>query len=187
MRNLIYFFIFLIYTTLIFFIPNTLYVSIFLLFNLFVAVLLRTSIKKMFIYLLKILPFILFTFIINCFLDNLQNATWVAIKLILVCHITYLYSRTISIAKFADTIKLLCSPLKLFKINTDEIKVLVCISLSMIPVLKSEFLELKDACSAKGIQFTLKNTKIILYKFFVSLLGRVNEIDESLNEKGYNF
>jgi len=187
MKNLIVFLVFLIYTTAIFFIPNTPYLFIFLFINLFITFLLRVNIKKLLMYILKIFPFILFTFVINCILDNYINATWIGFKLIFVCHITYLYSRTIGVAQFADTIKLLCSPLKLFKINTDEIKVLICISLSMIPVLKAEFLELKDSCNAKGIQFTLKNSKIILYKFFISLLGRVNQIDESLNEKGYNF
>lgn len=187
MKNVVLFLVFLIYTTAIFFMPNTLYLFIFLFMNLMITIVLKVNIKKLIIYILKIFPFILFTFIINCILDNYINAIWIGFKLILVCHITYLYSRTIRVAQFADTIKLLCSPLKLLKINTDEIKVLICISLSMIPVLKAEFLELKDSCSAKGIKFTLKNSKIILYKFFISLLGRVNQIDESLNEKGYNF
>ena len=38
----------------------------------------------------------------------------------------------------ADTIKAICSPLKIFKVNTDDIKVMVCISLSVIPILKKD-------------------------------------------------
>lgn len=62
---------------------------------------------------------------------------------------------------------------------------MVCISLSMIPVLKKDLYEVKEACKAKNIAFNLKNAKIILAKFFLSLIGRVNQIEESLIAKGY--
>ncbi len=87
----------------------------------------------------------------------------------------------------AKTIKLLCSPLKLFKINTEEIEVLVCICLSMIPILKREYLDVKDACKAKNINMNIKNVKIILSMLLMSFLTRVNEIDEALVEKGYDY
>ena len=63
---------------------------------------------------------------------------------------------------------------------------MVCISLSMIPVLKKDLYEVKEACKAKNISMNIKNTKIILGKFFISLIKRVNEIEESLIAKGYN-
>lgn len=87
----------------------------------------------------------------------------------------------------AETIKLLFTPLKILKINPEEIKVLVCISLSMIPILKNEYLEIKTACKAKNIRFNIKNTKIILSKLLMSFLQRVNDIDNALVEKGYNY
>lgn len=87
----------------------------------------------------------------------------------------------------AETIQLLCTPLKIFKINTDEIKVIICISLSMIPILKKDLNETKEACRAKTISFNIKNTKYILSKFFLSLIKRVNQIEESLISKGYNY
>lgn len=86
----------------------------------------------------------------------------------------------------ADTIKTICSPLKIFKVNTDDIKVMVCISLSVIPILKKDLYELKEACKSKNITFNIKNMKIVLAKFFLSLISRVNEIEESLIAKGYS-
>ena len=86
----------------------------------------------------------------------------------------------------ADTIKAICSPLKIFKVNTDDIKVMVCISLSVIPILKKDLYELKEACKSKNITFNIKNMKIVLAKFFLSLISRVNEIEESLIAKGYS-
>lgn len=85
----------------------------------------------------------------------------------------------------AETIKLLCSPLKILKINTEDIKILVCISLSMIFVLKNDLKETKEACKAKGIQFNLKNIKFILSKFFMSLILKIDQIEDSLISKGY--
>lgn len=62
---------------------------------------------------------------------------------------------------------------------------MVCISLSVLPTLKKDLYELKEACIAKRITFNIQNMKIILSKFFLSLLSRVNEIEESLMAKGF--
>lgn len=80
---------------------------------------------------------------------------------------------------------MLCSPLKIFKVNTEDIKIMVCISLSVIPVLKKDLQEVKEACIAKNIDFNIKNMKIILSKFFISLIARVSEIEEALIAKEY--
>lgn len=63
---------------------------------------------------------------------------------------------------------------------------LVCISLSMIPVLRKDIGEMKEACRAKGIKLNIKNTKIILSKTCLSLIMRVNSIEEALIAKGQN-
>ena len=110
-----------------------------------------------------------------------------AVKLLLVCNATYIYSRTITVAQLAKTVRTICKPLEIFKINTEEIEVLVSIALSMIPVLKKEYREVKEACKAKNINFNIKNMKIILSKILLSTIKRINEIDESLVEKGYEY
>ena len=133
------------------------------------------------------MPFIIFTFIINCLLDDIMNAIWIGIKLLIVCNMTMIYSNTTTVTGVAETIKELCSPLKLFRINTDEIKIIVCISLTMIPILKKDLSEMKEACRAKGIKINIKNIKTILSKFSLSILIRVNELEEALIAKGQNY
>ena len=86
----------------------------------------------------------------------------------------------------SETIRIICLPLKILKINVDEIKVMICISLSMIPILKNNLYQLKEACIAKNINFNIRNMKIILSKFFLSLMTRINQIEEALIAKGYN-
>ena len=147
----------------------------------------KVNFKKAIINLTKYLPFILFTFIFNLILDNYINAIWMAVKLLLVCNTTYIYSRTITVSQLAKTIRTICKPLEIFKINTEEIELIVSISLSMIPVLKNEYIEVKEACKAKNITFNIKNMKVILSKVLLSTIKRINEIDESLVEKGYEY
>lgn len=185
MKNVIIFLSFVLYATFIFFINSSVLLLIVLLLNVLAMIVWHIQVIEAIKNLLKILPFILLTVIINCFLSGYEYAILIGIKLLLVCNITYTYSKTTTVREIADTIKKLCIPLKLAKINLDEIELLVCISLSMIPILKNEYMQLKESCYAKGIDINIKNMKIILTKLMVSIMKRVNEIEESIIEKGY--
>lgn len=186
MKDIIKFLMFILYSTSIFFFPNNQYILVFVAINLITMIMVKTQIKKVVSRTIKILPFILFTFFINCLLDEWVNATWIGIKLLIVCNITMVYASTTKVMEVAETIKILCTPLKIIRVNTEEIKMIVCISLSMIPILKKDLLEMKEACRAKNIKFNVKNMKIILSKFLLSLLIRVNKIEEALIAKGQN-
>ena len=186
MKNVITFLLFIIYTTLIFFTPNNyIYIIIFAIINIFSMIIIKVNVKNAIKNLGNLLPFILLTGIINSILENYIYATYITVKLILVCNITYTYSRTTTAFSVARTAKTLCKPLEIFKINTDDIEILVALGITMIPVLKKEFLDLKNACLAKNIEWKVKNMKIILSKFLLSIIKRVNEIDEALIQKGH--
>lgn len=86
----------------------------------------------------------------------------------------------------ANAIKILCQPLKIFKINVEEIYVLICVTLSIIPALKKNLHETKEACIAKNINLNIRNIKHILTKFLLTLIFRVNEMEDSLIAKRYN-
>ena len=141
MKEIIKFLIFIIYTTSIFFLPNNSIIFILIFINIICMILAKVKIRKIFVNIISFFPFILFTAVINCFIDSYINALWIGIKLIIVCNITYIYSKTTTIMKVAKTIKYLCSPLKVFKINVEEIEIMVCISLTMIPILKKDLIE----------------------------------------------
>lgn len=186
MKNVILFLIFIIYATLIFFTPNLpIYIIIPFVINIISMLIIKVNLKKTIKNLLHILPFILFTGIINLFLENYIYAIYISAKLILVCNITYIYSKTTTTFTIARTVKTICTPLKIFKVNVDNIEILVALALSMLPVLKKEASDLKNACVAKNVKWNIKNMKIILSKFLISVIKRVNEIDEALTEKGY--
>lgn len=185
MINSIIFIIFVLYATAIFFINDSLLLLGVLIINILIMIILRLNITDAIKYILKMSLFILLTVLINLFLSDYKYAILVAIKLILVCNITYIYSKTTTVRKIALTIKNFCIPLKVFKINPDDIELLVCISLSMIPILKKEYRQIKEACISKGMKINIKNMRIILAKIMISIMKRVNEIEESIIEKGY--
>lgn len=62
---------------------------------------------------------------------------------------------------------------------------MVCISLAMIPILKKDLYEVKEACLAKNIDLNIRNIKIILAKFFMQLIMRANQLEEALLAKEY--
>lgn len=185
MKNIITFLAFIIYSTFIFFINDIIILGIVLLLNILAIIIAKVRITDAIINLLKILPFIIITIVINCILSNYEYAILIGIKLALVCNITYIYSKTTTVRGVAITIKTLCTPLKVFKINPDDIELLVCISLSIFPILKMQFIQIKEASLAKGMEINIKNMKILLTKFMLSIIKRVNEIEEAVIEKGY--
>lgn len=185
MKNVIIFLVFVIYASGIFFINSNILLGIVLLINMLAMLICKIKPIDVIENIIKLLPFILITVVINCILANYQYAFLVAIKLMLVCNITVVYAKTTTVKSMAITIKNLCMPFKLLKVNLEDIELLVCISLSMIPILKTEYSELKEACLAKGIAIKVSNMKPILTKLMISIMKRVNYIEESMIEKGY--
>lgn len=170
---------------MIFFVDNYLVLAIFCLCHLLAMLIFKIKLGEATQNIFKLLPFILLTVVINWLLSNYQYAFLVGVKLLLVCNITYIYAKTTTVGQIAKTVKNLCMPLKLFKIDLEDIEVLVCISLSMIPILKKEYQQLKEACMAKGMKINVKNMRAILAKFMISVMKRVNKIEEAMLEKGY--
>lgn len=185
MKNSILFLSFIGYATFIFFLDSYVLLLVVFLLNILAMACFGVKLVRAIENILKLLPFILLTVVINCLLANYEYALMIAIKLMLVCNITYIYSKTTTVRGIANTIKNLCMPLKLLKVNPEDIELLVCISLSMLPIFKREYSQLKDACLAKGIDINVKNMKVILTKLLVSTMKRVNEIEASIIEKGY--
>jgi len=99
MKNVINFLIFIIYSTVIFFLPNNKFIFILVIINFVLMFLSKKNVKKLLNSTVGFLPFIIFTFLINCILDEAINAFWIAVKLIIVCNITVIYSSNISIMR----------------------------------------------------------------------------------------
>lgn len=189
MKNVIRFILFLIYTVSIFLIKDYRVLVLVTFINILLMFIFRINVKNAINNLLKLFVFIAFTAIINAIFDTLSSAIIIVIKLLLVCNATYIYSKTVSYMEFANIIEIICYPVKIFKVNPKDIGLIVCIALAFVPILKNELQEIKNALIVKGFNFTtinvLKNIKLIFKPVFVSILQRVNELENSLRIKGY--
>lgn len=183
MINILMFLFFIVYSTSVFFIKNEICIFVFIFINILIMLLKKISFIDVLKNIKKLIPFILFTFVINCILEEIYYSFIISIKLIIVCNATFIYSRNITVSSFSKMIKDICVPLKILKINTDEIEILVSISLSILPILKRDLREMKYAMKAKNMKMSLSNIKIMFSKYCLNLLIRVDKLEKSLLAK----
>ncbi len=180
---------FLIYTSYIFFIKEYIILGFVFLINLILMGLLKVNLKKAFFFILKLMPFILFTGILNILLGDLSLGILISIRLILVCNITYIFSSKMTPKKLESSIEKLLFPLKIFKVNTRNIGIMVSIAIAFIPIFQREVQNLKYSLSAKGFKMNLKNfikkPSLILMPIISSTIKKTTEIEQSMLAKGY--
>lgn len=185
MKNIIRFIAFIAYTILIFLLNDLKLLCYIFFLNFIMAILLKIELKRMFYNLKILLPFIIFTMLINIILANLYDGIMIGIKLIICYNITYIFSKTVTILEIVDTIQKVCYPLKIFKINTNNIGIMISISICMIPVLKNEIYTLIQAMKSKGEQIKINSIIIIMKPMLISILRKTSNIEKTLISKAY--
>ena len=185
MKNLIKLLIFLIYTVVIFVTSNYYILGIYMLLNFIMMILLKVDFRKSTNNIIFLLPFIIFTGAINLIFSDINSTSLVIIRLILVCNITYSFKYVLSSMQIANAIETMCFPLKVFKINTKDISLVICICIAFIPILSKELGQIKYALKSKGLTMKFKNFKYILKPFLYGTFKRVNEVSNALKAKAY--
>ena len=105
---------------------------------------------------------------------------------IMICyHTTYLFSQTMTILQVADTIQKISMPLKLLKVNTKNIGIMISISICMLPILKKEMETLMQTMKAKGEQVKINNMAILMKPMLISILKKTGQIEKTLLAKAY--
>jgi len=185
MKNLVKLIIFIVCTILIFFIKDLRILICVFLLNLIVSGILKIKLKGM-LYNFKIfLPFILFTVILNIIFSSINDGILIGIRIIICYNATYIFSKRITTTELAETIKKLFYPLKIFKVNVDNIGIIVSISICIIPVLRDEISALIQAMRAKGKLIKLNSMVIIMKPMLISILRRTNQMEKCLISKAY--
>ena len=182
---MIEFLLFLFYVTIIFCLPDEWWT----IFGVCVALLLycimrRVKTKTILYEIARIVPFVLITFLFNVWLDNLYAAIFVTLKLIIVCWATMAYAQTLSALTFAKMVEKLLSPMNRLGPKINEVGLVVCLALSMIPILRREISEIKCAVRAKGMKLNLHNSYHIVLRLFGRLFKRIDALDMALRSKG---
>lgn len=185
MKNKIKFVIFIIYTILIFWIKDIKLIGCIFLLNFIIAIIFKINLKRMLYNLKILLPFIIFTMLINIIFDSLYSGIIIGIRLIICYNITYIFSKTLTVMEIAETIQDMCYPLKIFRINTKNIGIMVSISICMIPVLKNEISALIKAMRSKGKMMKINSMIIIMRPMLISVLRKTSQIEKTLIAKAY--
>ena len=185
MKNIIKFIVFITYTVSIFFINDLSLLGGLFLLNFIIATILKINLKRMFYNFRVLLPFILFTVLINIFLNSVCDGIIIGIRIIICHNITYIFSKKFTVLEVADTIQKICYSLKLFNVNTNNIGMIVSISICMIPVLKGEIYAISQAMKSKGKLIKINSTTIIMKPMLISILRRTNQIEKTLIAKAY--
>lgn len=185
MKNVLKFVLFLVYVIGIFFIDDLKILILLGILN-FAFMKMTDILIKNFLETLKfVLPFFVFTAILNAILANLKTGVIIGIRLLLVYQITNLFSKQMTQSEFAKVIEKILYPLKIFKINPEEIGMIISISLCVLPILKSEIEQKKDALKAKGADAKIKSLWIALKPAMISILRRTSEMEKTLKAKGF--
>ena len=153
-------------------------------FDLLIILIFKIKPKKLFKFILNISIFTIFVFLFNLIFDNLINSLIVSWKIIIVSIFAFVFSSVISKTKIAEGIARLFYPLKLFKIDPNDIALMLVISLNFITIISEEAKTLKMALRARNVKLSFKTiftkSHIIFITFFAGLLKKVTQIEESL-------
>ncbi len=189
--DVVSFLLFLAYITTVFFLPNGPLVwgaaAVNGVFLLGLAIW-RRSLRPVWTILRRtasIIPFVLFTMAFNWWLDSWQSALWIGLKLLIVTSATMFYGLLTTVNGVANIIVKLLAPLRVFGVKPSEVRILVSVSLMMIPILRKDLREMRQACRAKGAAWDVETVKMVLQKLGWTLLIQVNQLEEGLLAKGY--
>lgn len=140
--------------------------------------------------LLKILLFVLIVFLFNLIFDSVVASLIVAWKIIIVANGAFIFSYKINATKLAQGFNQLFYPLKLFKVNTNNLSLMIVIAINFIPILTNEAYNLKLTLKARNVNLNLKTLFTQSHKlfvmFFANIFKRVDELELVLRARNYN-
>lgn len=185
MKNILKFIIFIAYTFGIFLINDKIVLGLLFFLNVVLMISLKVSCESFLNYLKLILPFIGITMLINFSLGGINEAILIGVRIMMCFHITYLYSKTMTVTEIANMIQSICFPLKWIGINTNSISIMISISICMIPIFRKEIHTRIQAMKSKGKIIRINNYFMILKPMLISVLRRTSQMEKSLMAKAY--
>lgn len=180
---------FIAYSLFVFLINNLIVLAVCTGFNIILAIAFKKITKRYFVMLLKNMPFVLMVFGLNLIFDTLFASLVVAWKILIVLNFSYVFAKIFTNTQIANGLSQLFYPLKVFKVNPDNIAIMIVVALNFISIFENEIKTLGKTLKARNIKLTLKTvftqTPAIFTMFFARLFRRTNELELSLKARGY--
>ena len=189
---MIYFLIlmfFFIYSALLFLIENFYILGFIFIFNLVVSLLVKIPLKRHFKIITRNILFVIFITLCNLLFSNTFESIKVGVRLFLVIDYTYIMGCFFDEMTLRIAFRYLFYPLKIFKVNIDNLTLIIVVSLTFIPILRDEATMIKYSLKSKGFDFKFKNVikrpHVYLITYFNNLLDRIDELEKSLKLKAF--
>lgn len=183
--NTLIFLLFIIYTISIFFIENYVIILGLFLINLILFLFFKLSFKDL-LYNLKWASLVIFfTVLINIAFESIYSGILLGVRLLLCYFTTYIFSKKIKISELAEVIAFILYPLKIFKIDSLELGIIISIAICMIPVLRSEILSTKNTLISRGQKSGISFIIICVKPLMISILRKTEEMEKTLISKAY--
>ncbi len=180
---------FIAYSLCVFLISNIYALVGFSAFNLLLLVVFRINVLKTLKNLYKILFFAVFVFLFNLIFDDVVSSAIVGWKILIVTNFAFIFSNIFSPVQIANGVSQLFFPLKLFKVNTDNLVIVVVIALNFVPIILSEIKTLKQNLRARNVRLNLQTiftkSHVILTLYFASLLKKTEDLETVLLSRNY--
>ena len=178
-------------SVVIFTLKSYLYLSLIMVIEMCFVILTKIHIKYYLKHIKYTIYFILITFTMNMiFLSDLSYSLMLSYRIFIMLILTQIFVFTTESIQIGKAVANILTPLKIFKIKTEEINIIVTIALSFMPILSQEFNSIKLAQKAKGYKPSILNIKKYILCIFIPFMNncfkRTDEISMALIVKGYN-
>ncbi len=180
---------FIAYSVVTFIAPNWIWLACFSGFNLILCFAVRTGWAKTFKNLFKILIMAGLVFALNLIFDDVFTCLITAWKLVIVANFTFVFSKAFSPSQLASGFSQLLFPLKLFKVDTGALSLVIVIALEFIPILSKSAKSLQKCLKARGFKLGLKNVftqgHVVFSLYFSEIFKRVDALELAFKARGY--
>ena len=154
-------------------------------------ILMVTGIYLSFVYIPSI-PSNYYTYTLNIYSEGLLSASFVLVRLIIVVFIASILTLTTKPTDLTMGLEWYFRPLKIFKINSEEIALIITIALRYIPTIVDEAEKIMDAQASRGADFKegslrrkISQIVSLLVPMFVISFERSDELADAMLSRNY--
>lgn len=132
---------------------------------------------------------VIITFVLNLFFSSVSYSFMISYRIFIMLIFTFIVTFTTKSMDMVYAITNIMYPIKLFGINTKEISLMIGIGINFMPILKNEYISIKEAQIAKGYMPSFLKIKqyciCIFVPYLTNCFKRVDDISVALQAKGY--
>lgn len=181
--------LFIIFSIIVFFVNNLWILIGVTISNILLHIFFKISLKKSLKNIFKILFLVLFIFLFNLIFDNVISCLLISWKILIVANGAFIFSCKVSPTKLAYGLQQLFFPLKIFKVDTNNLSLMIVIALNFIPIISRDISTLKETLYARNVKLNLKTflsqSYWLFIIFFANMFKNVDDIEMVLISRGY--